>query len=139
MPYFDWIDVSEGIDANKTSASKDCDICHYWYSLNFIFKFQSNFCNRCHDLLMMSMNLTDIAIFNIPGCDYRYIISLISKNESINVMQNADLFEKWSHKHNVKCWFIRKKLNIIKHLLSYIKMGKEILTLEDIEIEKNKF
>ena len=43
---------------------------------------------------MISVNLTDIAIFNIQGCDYRCIISLISKNEAINVMQNADLFEK---------------------------------------------
>ena len=34
-----------------------------------------------------------------------------------------------------------KKWNIIKHknLLSYIKMGKEILMFQDIEIEKNKF
>ena len=24
-------DVSEGIDVNKTSESKVCDICHYWY------------------------------------------------------------------------------------------------------------
>ena len=30
MLYFDRIDVSEGIDINKTSASKECDICHYW-------------------------------------------------------------------------------------------------------------
>ena len=29
MPYYDRIDVSEGIDVNKTSASKECDICHY--------------------------------------------------------------------------------------------------------------
>ena len=26
------IDVSEGIDVNKTSESKECDICHYWFS-----------------------------------------------------------------------------------------------------------
>ena len=25
------IDFSEGIDINNTSASKECDICHYWY------------------------------------------------------------------------------------------------------------
>ena len=31
MLYFDRIDVSEGIDVNKTSASKDYDICNYWY------------------------------------------------------------------------------------------------------------
>ena len=30
MLYFDRIDVSEAIDINKTSASKECDICDYW-------------------------------------------------------------------------------------------------------------
>ena len=29
MRYYDRIDVSEGIDINKLSASKQCDICHY--------------------------------------------------------------------------------------------------------------
>ena len=28
--YFDRVDVSEGIDVNKISNSKECDICHYW-------------------------------------------------------------------------------------------------------------
>ena len=28
--YFDRIGVSEGIDVNKTSASKECNIRHYW-------------------------------------------------------------------------------------------------------------
>ena len=40
------------------------------------------------------MNLNDIAILNIKGSDYRCIISLISKNEAINLMQNADLTKK---------------------------------------------
>ena len=74
---FDRIDVSEEIDVNKTSASTECDICHYWYFLNY--KFQPNVCNRCHDLLMMSMNLSNIAILNIKGSDYYCIISLICK------------------------------------------------------------
>ena len=29
MIYYDRIDVSEGIDINKASASKEYDICHY--------------------------------------------------------------------------------------------------------------
>ena len=29
MLYYDRIDVSEGIDMNKTRASKERDICHY--------------------------------------------------------------------------------------------------------------
>ena len=31
MLHYDRIDVFEEIDINKTSASKECDICHYWY------------------------------------------------------------------------------------------------------------
>ena len=49
--------------------------------------FQPNVCNRCQDLLMMSINLSDIAILNIKGSDYCYIIGLIRKNQAINVMQ----------------------------------------------------
>ena len=37
MLYFDKIDVSEGIDVNKRSASKECDFCHYCYFLNKVF------------------------------------------------------------------------------------------------------
>ena len=97
MLYFDRIDVSEGIDVNKASASKECNICHYWSFLNYSFKFQPNVCNRCHDLLMMSRNLTDIAILNIRGSNYRCIITLIIKNGDINLMQNANLIEKAKH------------------------------------------
>ena len=72
MLFIDRFDISEGIDVNETCASKECDVCHYWYFLNYSFKFQPNVCNRCH-----------------------------------------------------------------KNLLSHIKMGREILTFGDIEIEKN--
>ena len=64
MLYYDRIDVSEGIHINKTIKWKKCDICHYWYFLNKGFKFQSYICNRCHDILMMSVNL-DSAILKI--------------------------------------------------------------------------
>ena len=42
----------------------------------------------------MSVNISDIVFLNIKSSDFRCIISLISKNEVINVMQNADLTEK---------------------------------------------
>ena len=57
MLYFDRIDVSEGIDVDKTSALKECDVCRYWNLLNYNFKFQPNVCNRCLGLLLMSINL----------------------------------------------------------------------------------
>ena len=60
----------ERIDANKTRESKECNIYHYWYFLNKGFMFQANVGKRCHDLLMMSMNLSNIAIFNTKIADY---------------------------------------------------------------------
>ena len=97
MLYFDRIQVSEGVDVNKTSTLKECDICHYWYFLNYSFKFQTNVCNRCLSLLIMFMNLSGIAILNIKGSDYRCIVSLISKTEAIKLMQNSDLTKKAEH------------------------------------------
>ena len=94
MIHFDIIDVSDGIDVNKTSASKGCDICHSWYFLNHSFKCKPNVCSRFHDLLMMLFNLSDITILKIKGSDYQCIISLISKNEAITLMQIADLTKK---------------------------------------------
>ena len=32
---YDRVDISEGTHVNKTSASKECDVCHYWYFLNY--------------------------------------------------------------------------------------------------------
>ena len=85
MIYYNKIDVSERIDGNKRSTSKECNIRHYWHFLNKGFTFKPNVCNGCHDLLIMSINLSNIAILNIKGSDYCCIISGISKNEAINL------------------------------------------------------
>ena len=94
MLNLDRIDVSERTDVNKTSKSKECDICHNWHFLNKGFMFQPYVCNRCHDLLMMSMNLSNIAILKIKNVDYRCIATGISKREAIKLLQNIDLTEK---------------------------------------------
>ena len=68
------------------------------------------------------MNLSNIAILNIKGFDYRCIVSLIIKNEAINLMQNIDL---------------TKKASIIKHkhFKSHVRMGEEISVFVNVEIE----
>ena len=91
---YDRIDAYQGIDVNKTSASKECDISQYWHFWNYSFNFQANVCNRCHDLLIKSVNLSDIDILNMKGSDYCCIISLISKKEATYLLQNSDLTEK---------------------------------------------
>ena len=47
MLYYDGIGVAREIDFNKTIASKECNICHYWYFLNKGFKFHPYVCNKC--------------------------------------------------------------------------------------------
>ena len=46
---------------------------------------------------MMSMSLSGTAILNIKGSNYCCFIGLISKNEAINVMQNADLAKTFNY------------------------------------------
>ena len=79
MIYYDKINFSEEIDANKTSESKKYNIYYHWYFLNTGFKFQPNVCKRFHYLLMMSINLSDFGILNIKNADYHGIISRIRK------------------------------------------------------------
>ena len=62
MLQYNRTDVSEGININKTSASKECDICHYWYFKGVGYKFQSYVCNGCHDISMMTYELKNIAM-----------------------------------------------------------------------------
>ena len=90
MLYYDGIDVSEESDVNQTSESKKHDICYYQYFLDKGLKSQPDACNDCHDLLVLSVNLSNIAISKIQGADYCVIISGISKSEAANLPQ-ADL------------------------------------------------
>ena len=57
MLEYDRIDISEGIDVNKTNASKECDICHYCYFKDIGFKYKPYLCNGCHDLTQKAMML----------------------------------------------------------------------------------
>ena len=57
--------VLEGIDINKTSASKECMLCHYWYFKDVGFKFEPHVRNKCHNLLMTAYELKNITILNV--------------------------------------------------------------------------
>ena len=41
---YDRIDMSEGIDANKTTDLPECITFHYWYFLEINFRFQLKAC-----------------------------------------------------------------------------------------------
>ena len=71
MLQYQKIDVSEGIDVNKTSASKECKLCHYWLFKDVGFKFEWHVCNGCHDLLTMAYSLKSIVILNAKEATFR--------------------------------------------------------------------
>ena len=94
MVQYEKIDVSEGIDVNKTSVSKEYMLCHYWYFKDVGFKFQPHVCNKCRDILMTAYKLKNIAILNVKGVDFRCILSGISEDESVNRLNNSVLEDK---------------------------------------------
>ena len=77
------IDISEGIDVNKTDLSKECDICHYWYFKDIGFKYQPYFCNGYHDLMREAMGFNNIAIVHIKGRAYRIHFGYMSKDNAM--------------------------------------------------------
>ena len=54
-------------------------------------KFQDHVCNGCHDLSLLCLNISDIAIITVKKVDYCCIIHNISKSEAINLLENSVL------------------------------------------------
>ena len=63
---------------------------------NHGFKFQHSICNDCHDLTMLSVNISDIAIITVNGVDYRCIIHDISRSEATHLLENS-VFDDGGH------------------------------------------
>ena len=84
------------------SAVKERSIGRYWFVLNQEFRFQTNACNRCHDLLMMSLNLSNVAISKIKNAEnykiknqtFRSIISGTEKRKVTKLLPKIDFTEK---------------------------------------------
>ena len=94
MLRYDGIDISEGIDINKTSASKEWDICHYLYFKDISFKYEPYLCNGCYDLMQKAMNFNDVAIVSVKGSDYRINFWHMSRSDVISIMNNSNLSDK---------------------------------------------
>ena len=95
MLQYENIDVSEGIDTNKTSASKECMLCHYWYFKDVGFKFEPHVCIKCHDVLMTTYELKRHCNINVKGVDFRCILWRISRDEAVNRLNNSVVEDKW--------------------------------------------
>ena len=94
MLQYERIDVSEEIDINKTSLSKECMLCHYWFFKDVGFKFEEHVCNGCHDFLTMAYSLENIGILSAKGATFRCILWDISRNEGLRRLKNSVLENK---------------------------------------------
>ena len=94
MLEYERIDISEGIDINKTNLSKECDICHCWYFKDISFKYEPYFCNRCRDFKQKAMGFNNIAILYIKENAYRIHFSYMSKDDAVNIMNGSILHDK---------------------------------------------
>ena len=88
------INISEGVDLNKTCASKEWEICHDWFFKDIGFKFEEHVCNGCHDLLTMAYSLKNIAILSAKGATFRCILMGISKNEGLKRLNNSVTYDR---------------------------------------------
>ena len=80
------IDVSEGIEVNKTGDARGCIISHYWYFLMINFKFQQKGCYGYHDITQKSMIFDNTAIVAVRRKDHRINFRFMSKNEVLHAM-----------------------------------------------------
>ena len=83
MLQYEKINVSEEINVNKTSASKEYELCHYWIFKDIGLKFEEHVCNRCRDLLTIAYSLKNIDILSAKGTTFRCLLIGISKNEAL--------------------------------------------------------
>ena len=94
MLEYDRIDISKGIDFNKTNASKECVICSYWYFKDIGFKYEPYLSNGCQYLMQKAINFNDVAIVSIKGSDYSIHFWYMSIDGGISIMNNSNLNEK---------------------------------------------
>ena len=94
MLKYEKIDASEGIDVNKTSASKSCELCSHWFFKDVGFKFEEPVCNRCHDLLAMAHSLKNIAILSVKENTFRCLLMSISKNKALKRINNSVTYDR---------------------------------------------
>ena len=99
-------------------------------------KFQPDICNGCHDALVISNN--------ICGFDYFCIINRITKSETINLLQNANLTKNLGHSKSYKVIIMSKmgkevKILVIEKLKSInFILIKILLFLNDVNADGKK-
>ena len=67
---------------------------HYWYFKDVGFRFEPHVYDKCHDVLMTTYELKNIAILNVKSVDFRCILLGLSRDEAVNRLNNSVLGNK---------------------------------------------
>ena len=86
------IDISDGIDVNKSDESKECTLCHYWYFLDKSFSYGPYLCGGCYNMMQKCNKLKNIAIVHIKESVYRICFLYMSNREVKKLL--IDLIDK---------------------------------------------
>ena len=73
MVHYNRFDIKEGIYFIKDNRKIEYLICHCCF-LNLGLKFEDSACNGCHDLTLLSVNISNIAIITFKNVDYPCIV-----------------------------------------------------------------
>ena len=92
MLKYDKIDITEGIDVDKTNKSRECMFCHYWCYLNK--NFSSFTCDCCYNIVQKSTDFKNIAIVHVKNNAYRIYFKDISKHKAKKIMNRFNLVGK---------------------------------------------
>ena len=68
MLEYDRINVSEGIDVDKSNNSKKCMLCHYWYFLDKNFSYGPYLCDGCYNIMQNLSILKILLLFTLKKC-----------------------------------------------------------------------
>ena len=82
MSQYVTINIQGGVDLNKTSASKQCELSRYQFFKDIGFRSEEHVCNECHYVLTRGYSFEDIANLGAKG-GYRCILMGVSKNEAL--------------------------------------------------------
>ena len=84
------IDISEGIDVNKTSNSRECSFCHYYYFLDINFNYQKYLCDGCHDMSMKANSMQNLAIVYSDSNADRINFTFMDLIEATYLLNNSN-------------------------------------------------
>ena len=68
-------------------------LCHYWYFKDVEFRFEPHVCNKCH-VLMTGYELRSNEILNVKGVEFKCALWGISRDETVNRLDNSVLENK---------------------------------------------